>query len=244
MTNPLTTPGPPLLMICPTRGRPRNATDLWHTWEATTTGTARLVYAFDLDDPALPEYEDFITNTPGAYSITGPRRRLVGTLNTVAYLTHRTYRYLGFLGDDHRPRTTGWDQRLTDCLSAGTGICYGNDLLQGEKMATAVAMTSDIPRTLGYMAPPTLTHLCADLVWMDWGRAIGRLTYLPDVVLEHCHPAAGKAPTDATYEDCNSPERNTTDAAAYYTYRDGDTGCCLRSDVTKLRALLQPRALT
>ena len=74
------------------------------------------------------------------------------------------------MGDDHRPRPAAmpWDARIRECLSGGPGIVYGNDLLQGEKMATAVAMTSDIVTTLGYMCPPAMVHLCVDLVWVAW----------------------------------------------------------------------------
>jgi hypothetical protein len=138
------------------------------------------------------------------------------------------------MGDDHRPRTVGWDQRFCECLSGGTGIVYGNDLLQSEAMATAVAMTSNIVTALGYMAPTEMKHLCVDVVWKDWGVAIDRLTYLPDVVLEHLHPANGKAPMDAGYVDANSTERVQEDNAAYHRYRTGR----FDADVVKLKALL------
>jgi hypothetical protein len=32
------------------------------------------------------------------------------------------------------------------------------------------------------------------------GTMLGRLTYIPEVVIEHVHPGAGKAETDAGYE--------------------------------------------
>lgn len=143
------------------------------------------------------------------------------------------------MGDDHRPRTPGWDDRFRICMSAGPGIVYGNDLLQGEIMATAVAMTSDIVTTLGYMAPPALIHLCLDLVWMDWGRGTGRITYLGDVILEHMHPANGKADIDAGYIECNSSAVSTADATTYYDYRDNGG---LQADLEKLRALIEEAA--
>src|SRR5690606_31036209 len=134
-------------------------------------------------------------------------------LNQQAVKNAPKYRFLGFMGDDHRPRPAAmpWDQRIRICLSGGPGIVYGNDLLQGERMATAVAMTSDIVQTLGYMVPPTLVHLCADLVWMAWGRGMQRITYLDDMTIEHLHPAAGKASLDAVYEECNSSEQVSAD---------------------------------
>jgi hypothetical protein len=96
-------------------------------------------------------------------------------------------------------------------------------------------MTSDIVTTLGYFAPPALVHLCLDLVWLDLGRGLDRITYLPDVVIEHMHPAAGKADVDQGYEEVNSAEQVSSDSAAYIDYRDNGG---LEADLTKLRALL------
>lgn len=229
-----------LLVIIPTRGRPQAVPEIADAWTATGA-TADLRFVIDTDDPAEDEYVTAITKIAETrrswrlHLTAGPRLRLCGSLNDTARRDAPNYRYLAFLGDDHRPRTAGWDARFRECLSGGPGIVYGNDLLMGERMPTAVAMTSDIVRTLGYMAPPSLVHLCLDLVWLDWGRGMERITYLDDVVIEHMHPAAGKVALDAGYEECNSPEQVSADSAAYYAYRDGGG---LQADLTKLRALI------
>jgi hypothetical protein len=223
-----------LLMVCPSRNRPHNAEALWESWQTTTTGAADLLFAVDDDDPTLRHYQDVVGGMPGVQLHVGPRLRMVGTLNAVAVANAPKYRYLGFLGDDHRPRTRGFDQRFAECLAGGTGFVYGNDLLQGENMPTAVAMTSDIVTALGYFAPPSMIHLCVDLCWLQWGKAIDRITYLPDVIIEHLHPAIGKATVDSGYEDANSSERMTTDSSAYFAYMAGQ----FHDDVAKLKALL------
>jgi hypothetical protein len=223
-----------LLMVVPTRGRPHAVAELWAAWSATATGAAELLLAIDDDDPHREAYQTAAAACPGVAVRVGPRLRMVGTLNAAALEHADRYRCLGFMGDDHRPRTRGWDARFAECLSAGAGICYGNDLLQGEAIPTAVAMTADIVTALGYMAPPAMTHLCVDLVWKDWGQAMGRITYLPDVILEHLHPAVGKAALDAGYTEANSAERVAADSAAYYAYRDG----AFHDDVATLKGLL------
>jgi hypothetical protein len=201
-----------LLVIVPSRGRPHNIADLYVAWSETTHRDASLLVAVDDDDPQLPEYQ---------------------RVCSLAGIDHRA---VAFMGDDHRPRTIGWDSDLVGALDTlDTGIVYGNDLLQGEKMATAVAMTSDIVAALGYMAPPQMVHLCLDLVWVEWGKAIDRLAYLPDTVIEHMHPAVGKAQSDRGYEEANSPEQTASDHAAYQAYRNGPA---FEADVEKLRALL------
>jgi hypothetical protein len=90
------------------------------------------------------------------------------------------------MGDDHFPRTHGWDQAYLDALrELGTGIVYGNDLLQGHRLPTQCAMTADIVRRWGYMALPTLRHMYVDNFWRDLGNAADCLRYLPEVVVEH-----------------------------------------------------------
>lgn len=229
-----------LLVIIPTRGRPASVPAIVEAWDATGA-TADLLFAVDTDDPELAAYKAAAARLKGDGRIRftyGKRRRLVGTLNQQAVKAAKGYRFLAFMGDDHRPRPAAvpWDARIRECLSGGPGIVYGNDLLQGEAMATAVAMTSDIITTLGYMAPPTFVHLCIDLVWVEWGKGMERITYLPDMVIEHLHPAAGKAQGDAVYEECNSREQVGADGAAYYAYRD-EGG--LEADLAKLRKLVE-----
>jgi len=223
-----------LLMLVPTRQRPGNADAVVNSWQATSGGCSELCFVVDEDDPDLDEYRSRLADTPGVWVHPVGSRGMVAALNAAAvhYASH--YRFLGFMGDDHRPRSTGWDRRFCECLSTGVGVVYGNDLLQGEAMPTAVALTSDIVRTLGYFAPPSMIHLCVDLCWKLWGEALGRITYLPDVVIEHMHPAARKAPMDAGYEEANSPDRMRDDAAAYYAYKDGQ----FHDDVAKLKELL------
>jgi hypothetical protein len=224
-----------LLVICVTRGRPQHVPALWDAWQATADGCADLMFAVDDDDPELGAYLD-CAPMPGTFWYTGPRLGLARTLNAVAVQQAPRYRMLASWGDDHRPRTRGWDTRLVQALDGlGSGVAYGNDLLQGEHIPTAAAMTSDIVQALGYMAAPGMQHLCIDVVWKNWGEAMGRLAYLPDVIIEHCHPHAGTAPMDAGYAETYRPERSREDQEAYWSYRRSAQYDC---DVGKLRALV------
>jgi hypothetical protein len=232
-----------LLVIIPTRGRPQAVPALVQAWN-DTGATADLLFAVDTDDPELAGYKQHAAELKGDGRIRfvfGKRRRLCGTLNQQAVKATKTYRFLAFMGDDHRPRPAAmpWDARIRECLSGGPGIVYGNDLLMGERMPTAVAMTSDIVTTLGFMAPDCLVHLCLDLVWLDYGRGMGRITYLDDMVIEHLHPANGKAEVDQGYEECNSTEQVSADSTAYYDYRDNGG---LAADLAKLRKLVEEAA--
>lgn len=228
-----------LLVIIPTRGRPHAVPEIMQAWD-DTGATADVLFCVDKDDPELAGYKaqaKALADDQRARFAFWARKRLVGTLNQAAVKNAGDYRFLAFMGDDHRPRPAGrpWDARIRECLSGGPGIVYGNDLLQGEAMATAVAMTSDIVEALSYMAPPAMVHLCVDLVWVEWGKGMQRITYLDDMVIEHLHPAALKAQMDQGYEEANSPEQVSSDSAAYYEYRDGGG---LEVDLEKLRKLV------
>lgn len=227
-----------LLVIIPTRGRPHAIPEIMQAWD-DTGATAAVLFCVDKDDPELAAYKAHAktyADDARVRFVFWARKRLCGTLNQAAVKNAPSYRFLAFIGDDHRPRSASWDTRFRECLSGGgPGLVYGNDLLMGEQMPTAVAMTSDIVTTLGYFSPPALVHLCLDLVWLDWGRGLGRITYLNDLIIEHMHPAAGKSDVDQGYEECNSPEQVGADGAAYYDYRDNGG---LEADLDKLRKLL------
>ena len=220
-----------MMVIVPSRGRPDNVLALRDAFRSTQGGAADLLFAFDEDDETMVTSEvldkvDYVV---------GERLRLIGTLNLVALgaVEDEGYDYVGFMGDDHRPRTAGWDLKIREQLKTmGTGIVYGNDLFQGANLPTAVFMTADIIGVLGYMAPPCLTHMFADNAWRAWGEGIGRFVYMPDVVIEHMHPEVGKAKTDDRYLDVWP--YLALDRPKWDGYCQNE----LAGDLVKLRALL------
>jgi hypothetical protein len=95
------------------------------------------------------------------------------------------------------------------------GVVYTADGIQNENLPTSVFMDAEIVRRLGWMVPPGITHLYCDNAWKNIGEALGTLTYLDDVLVEHMHPMASKAPMDAGYAEVNSAHRYEADRAAY-----------------------------
>jgi hypothetical protein len=214
-----------MLVIVPSRGRPENIDRLNKAWADTGAISTQLLIGLDDDDPTIGQYHGWCE--------IGPRERMAGTLNRLAVKYAPQYDYLAFLGDDHVVRTPDWDRTITTELDTlGTGIVYGNDLLQGETLPTAVFMTSDIVRALGWMALPGARHLFLDSAWLALGRALDAITYLPDVVIEHMHPLVGKADSDDGYAANNDHETWTHDKAVYEAWvAEG-----LTRDVAKIRA--------
>ena len=228
-----------LVYIIPTRGRPNNVLELIEAWKETVElPTTRAMFIVDDDDPAKPEYEAVfraldsrIMSKHGSFAFgaayyhteqNSPNARLTEIINSICgsmlSLFEPSAYAIGFMGDDHRPRTEGWDGKLIAALGVlGTGVVYGNDLIQGGNLPTAVAMTADIPRTLGYMVPPTLKHMFLDNFWKDLGEAVSRLCYLEDVVIEHVHPLAGRTQWDQGY--AGVAEHMEPDRIAYEEYK-------------------------
>lgn len=234
-----------LIVIVPSRGRPEAARALIQAFKETCTADTFLMFTIDDDDPALQEYRRVLDEAQAAGQeagmATAAAQDMVQSLNSGAVMlvdefTKKPPFAIGFMGDDHRPRTVGWDSAYLDALrELGTGIVYGDDLLQGENLPTQCAMTADIIRELGYMAPLTLRHMYVDNFWLDLGRQADCLYYLPDVVIEHMHPIAGKAEWDEGHKRVNAREIYDADAQAYAEYhRSGQ----FWADVDKVKALV------
>lgn len=213
-----------LTVIVPSRGRPQNIVRLMQEWH-DTQADARLCVVVDADDPTRAQY-------PGEPLVV-ERKRLCPTLNEVAMTVSTPY--VGFIGDDHSVKVPGWDALVCENLaSMGTGIVYGDDGLVGAALPTAWFMTTNIVHALGYMVPPGLIHLYADNAIHILGQRTGCLRYLPELSVEHLHPAAGKAPWDARYAEVNSQAQYHADQAAYDAY----VSLALDEDVAKIMALM------
>lgn len=225
---------PDLVALVPSRGRPVAARALADIFRDTCVADTQLVVVVDDNDPALSGYEELAAE--GTAVCVHPSRTMVQALNLQAVDTVRDPAVfaVGFMGDDHCPRTYGWDAAYLAALrEMGTGIVYGDDLLQGPNLPTQCALTADIVRTLGYLCPPPLRHLYVDNFWLQLGRGADCIRYLPDVIVEHRHPLAGKAAWDSGYMRVNDHKVYAEDRAAFTAY--AKTG--LSGDVDRVRAL-------
>jgi len=204
-----------LVVLVPSRERPHSIAKLMVAFEKTKT-EADLIVVVDDDEPLMDRYLELGCDI---FPVHKEGRGMAKPLNKAASHFADKYRNFAFLGDDHRPRTNHWDASFVDVLAElGTGLVYGNDLIQGERLATAVAMTGDIVKALGGMVPPNMIHLYLDNFWMQLGKDLGALKYLGHIVIEHLHPVAGKAEWDEGYKAVNAEEIYSADAKSFYEY--------------------------
>lgn len=202
-------------MLCPTRGRPHAASQALESFEETRTLRDTTFAAIvDTDDPKADMYTDMLGERALFYP---PFGSMVTSLNVAAFDYVDDYDYIGFIGDDHRFRTRGWDAAFERTLADnGGGYAYANDLFwpNGE-IPTQIVISTNIVRALHYFALPDCIHLYVDNAWREVGDGIDSLFYFPHHVIEHLHPAAGKAQWDEQYRRLNSEERYAADRAAF-----------------------------
>lgn len=200
-----------LTVIVPTRSRPGAALQVVEAVEETRQiNSTNVVLAVDCDDPELENYKEVAAAHPDTARVEVVQGGwMVAALNEAAMrvVADRRVTAVGFLGDDHRPRTPGWDAAYLSALNQmGAGVVYGDDLLQHEFVPTQCAMSASIIRQLGWMAHPTLKHMYVDTLWRDMADAANRRRYLPDIVVEHLHYLNGKATEDEGYKRVNAPQ--------------------------------------
>jgi len=204
-----------LVVLVPSRNRPQNIEDLIKSFDETET-ESDLIVIVDDDEPQMDAYLQLGCDV---LMVEKQGKGMAKPLNFAARHYAHKYRHFAFLGDDHRPRTKNWDLHFINTLDElGTGLVYGNDLFQGENLATAVGMTGNIVNALGGMVPPDMIHLYLDNFWMTLGKDLNALRYIPEVVLEHLHPVAGKAEWDEGYRAVNAEEVYSADKKALDDY--------------------------
>lgn len=201
------------LVIIPSRGRPQNVE---RAFNAITlkSNISDLVFVLDDDD------EHNYPRIPGAsYEVT-KRIKMNKSLNAIALKNIYTYETITFMGDDHLVQTDNWDEVLYGPIKdRGFGLSYGNDSMQGEALPTAVMMSTNLIKILGFMAPHELLHLYMDYFWLDLGKALNAIDYFDCVDIKHVHYGNTEGIWDKTYEEANSSFTVDEDYAAYEKYK-------------------------
>ncbi len=165
-----------LIVICPTR-HPEKAQKLATGFAEHHGPGTELVLAIDRSDPQayFPK--------PWAYD----SHSAVEALNLAALEHAPRSRYVGYMGDDMEIITPDWDGRIIKTLDRmGGGLAYVNDLtFNGPPLPTTIFMSSSAVIALGWLALPELRELFFDDAWRELGKRMGKLFYLPDVLIRH-----------------------------------------------------------
>jgi len=231
-----------LTVICPSRGRPGAAAEVMKTFKDTAVDLdSRLYFVIDPDDHTGDHYPNDLEE-PSVQTYRLEQKPALGgmlpPLNMAIkdpWVLPPGVTVVGFVGDDHRFRTPGWDAAIDDYLEEHPGVAYGDDLLQRQNLPTQWFVSRPIVEAFG-MGLPTLRHLFIDDYWKTFASAAGCLYYMPDIVIEHMHPTVGKAEWDDSYRANNAPEMYQSDRAAFEAWRANQ----MAADVEVLRGLVRP----
>lgn len=112
-------------------------------------------------DPEASKYEGL----PVTYLT---EERMVPRTNKAAERASEQADYIGWVADDNRFRTEGWDTKVLDVL-AETPIVFGNDVVSPGSKPSHVFMDSRIVRSLGWFLHPGLKSTFFDDVWANLG---------------------------------------------------------------------------
>ncbi|MDE2471130.1 MAG: hypothetical protein KGL35_20905, partial [Bradyrhizobium sp.] len=118
--------------------------------------------------------------------------------------------YYGWLADDLRPRTKGWDIDLARDATPNNFVCCNDDwmahnpqtrfLIQsGKDMCGALCWGGDLVRAVGWWMPPFIKHdqVSADTCWCVILAPTGRFRYRHDIIVEHLNWRTRKRERDA-----------------------------------------------
>jgi hypothetical protein len=226
-----------IAVICPSRGNPKALFEAAMSFHDTRMGESTFVAVLDENDPKLGEYAEAMEDVKHDLIVVpvDAAGNMNLALNYAAMQLKGDAEVLGFIGDDHRFRTKGWDRTIAKVLSEqGGGFVYGNDLYMGDYLPTQVFISADIVRSLGWMGLPGARHLYLDNTWKYLGDATDSLYYLPDIVIEHVHPAAGKAEWDENHLRVNTNEMYAHDREVYEGWLRSTAG----TDIERVKDVL------
>ena len=191
-------------ILIPTMGRPERLRDtvksIYDT--ASRPSAVEVLVRVDWADAARPEYVKVVAEMWGACRTFYPEGQ-TSYGKGIEYLRKKARGDVFFAGsDDTIFRTKGWDARVRAALvkyQDGLAILYANNGQDREKAEHFFATRKWVD-TLGYLVRTEFRHFCVDQWVEELAKGVGRLEFLRDVVVEHCHKKYAKAPDDATYQ--------------------------------------------
>lgn len=179
-------------VLCATRARAARCAEMLESFFDTRGSDRTQIYCYvDREDPQVREYEPLF-RTYGIDCQFGPRHTMPDVINAGCWKFEADA--YAEVNDDHIYRTKDWDLKLFAALMDG-GLAYGKT----QNLPSAVMISADCVRALGWMLPPYFQHQFLDNALVDLYGGAGMLHHVPEVWIEHCHPDFGKAAHDDTY---------------------------------------------
>lgn len=188
-------------ILVPTRGRPESMTRLCEAAHSLAKNPEQIEIVFYIDsDDTLSLERMKLLSSKTIKAIIGPRIALSEAWNVLSRESQGEICMQ--CGDDAVFRTAHWDLMVLNAFEACPDkilFVYGKDGIQNEKMGTLGFLHRNWIKTVGYFMPQYFYSDGTDLWLTDMGKRLKRAKYIPEMYIEHLHPAAGKAELDQTH---------------------------------------------
>lgn len=189
-------------ILCPTRKRPQNITRFVESIVNTVSdinNVELLVYIDDDDQESIPALSAAAEKV-SVNAVQG--NQLIGSqmYNELGKMSNGNI--IMFAADDVVFGTPKWDvlvQNEFDKYEDKILFVYGDDGFQKGRIGTHGFIHRYWMEILGYVLPPKLASAYTDEWVTELSERVGRKCYLPSLIVEHLHPATGKALLDETY---------------------------------------------
>lgn len=206
-----------LLILCPSYQRPREAGLALASFVETIHEDTKIIFPIGIKDSRAYD---------GLPIIVYPELPMVARTNMAAKALAPKYDYIGWVADDNRFETPGWDTQVIAALEARPGgVVYGNDVVSPGSKPSHVFMDSRIPQALGWFVHPEMRSTFFDDCWEQIGRGLGTLQYLPDIRVNHL------------YTEHDNSANFMHDMQVYQRWLRHD----LDDDLDRIRGALRPR---
>jgi len=209
-------PNRSISLCVPTRNRSHRLAGMIRSAQETARAPAAIEWLFYLDEDD-DQSQEAIGDVLGAPQIgpgaqvrivRGPRLKDQSYWNRLADVATADLIFLA--ADDLTFSTPDWDDAVRAAFAAGArngiGMVWGDDGDLGERLATHPFVSRRWINVVGFFVPPYFERCFVDLWVFELAVLTGLGTYLPQVLIEHCHIELGKAQPDSLYEEiCSRP---------------------------------------
>jgi len=213
-------------ILCPTRGRAERARRYAKSVFETAEHPERveLLFYVDVDDKQIEDYRLWIKESQFDIHLTvGEPISISKSWNLIAQKSTGNILMMG--NDDLVHETAYWDSRLDQEIEKFPDEIYCmwvNDKHKGEKLCTFPIVSRKWYEVVGCFAPGIFEFFYNDTWVQDLGKRIGRLHYVADVIIEHCHFSYGYTKDETSWRNRagDAAGRSTRDSKVFKDNED------------------------
>jgi len=195
---------PQLLVKFPTRGRPDKFFSVLDQYrELSRSKNVKFLITCDLDDVTMNNeaVKDRFKSYDNVEVCYGNSKTKIQAVN--ADMKGRDFDICLLASDDMIPERVGYDLEIIDQMKVNypdyDGVIWFSDGYQKQKLNTLIVLGKRYYDRFGYLYHPDYVSFYCDNEFMQVAFALGKQTYVDDVIIRHEHPDNTKEAIDMTY---------------------------------------------